>query len=57
MSKKSKYLDPEYLEGEIDYSEMVKQDYKKAILIILLTIISAAGLTIAFYFIALYSPL
>jgi len=45
---------PEFLEGEIDYPEMIKRDYRKALLIIFLSTIStvaiAAGLFVLAFF-------
>lgn len=50
----SKMEKPEIIEGEIDFLEMIKADFWKALLIIglifLATVITTAGLLLAFLF-------
>jgi len=50
----SKIEKPEIIEGEIDFPEMIKADFRKALLIIgltfLATMITTAGLLLAFLF-------
>jgi len=40
---------PELIEGEIDYTEMIKKDYRKATLIILLTILATGIVTVGLF--------
>lgn len=49
MSEQSKLKlpKPEFIQGEIDYPEMIKKDFRKAMLIITLTLISSIISTIA----------
>jgi len=44
---KLKLPKPEFIQGEIDYPEMIKKDFRKAMLIITLTLISSIISTIA----------
>jgi hypothetical protein len=48
MSEQSKLKlpKPEFIQGEIDYPEMIRKDFRKALLIILLSMISSVILTI-----------
>lgn len=41
MSSKITLPQPEFIEGEIDFPEMIKQDFRKAIMILSLSVITA----------------
>ena len=45
MSSKNSLPQPEFIEGEIDFPEMIKQDFRKAVLIISLSAITALIVT------------
>ncbi len=40
---------PEFIQGEIDYPEMIKQDYRKALLIIFLSTISTVAIVVGLF--------
>lgn len=48
MSEQSKLKlpKPEFIQGEIDYPEMIRKDFRKALLIIILSTISSVITTI-----------
>ena len=54
MSSISKLPKPEFIEGDIDFPEMIKQDFRKAILILSLTLISALVFTGGFFALAYF---
>ena len=45
---------PEFLEGEIDYPEMIKRDYRKALLIIFLSTISTVAIAAELFVLAFF---
>jgi hypothetical protein len=49
---KLKLPKPEFIEGEIDYPEMIKKDFRKAMLIITLTVLTTIFVTVGVW--ALY---
>ena len=51
---KLKLPKPELLEGEIDYPEMIKKDFRKAILILILTTLSTIVLVGALWALAFF---
>ena len=44
----------EFLEGEIDYPEMIKRDYRKALLIIFLSTISTVAIVAGLFVLAFF---
>jgi hypothetical protein len=42
----------EFIHGEIDYPEMIKQDFRKALLIILLSVFSTLAVTAGLFVLA-----
>ncbi len=54
MSKQISLPKPELIEGEINFPEMIKQDFRKAILIISLSMISGLLVTGALFALAYF---
>ncbi|MHA1155430.1 MAG: hypothetical protein ACTSQK_04920 [Candidatus Heimdallarchaeota archaeon] len=52
MSKQISLPKPELIEGEIDFPEMIKQDFRKAVLIIGLSMMSGLVITGALFVLA-----
>lgn len=54
MAKELKLPQAEYVAGNVDYPEMVKKDFRKAVMILMLTGLSTAVIVAGLYFILLY---
>ena len=54
MAKEIKLPKPEFIAGDIDYPEMIKKDFRKALMILVLAILSTAVIITGFYFLLLY---
>ena len=54
MSSKSSLPTPEFIEGEIDFPEMIKQDFRKAVLIISLSVVTALVVTGGLFILAFF---
>lgn len=54
MSSKISLPKPELIEGEVNFPEMIKQDFRKAVLIISLSMISGLIVTGALFVLAYF---